>query len=211
MYPSGAHGYDVSWPQCGTRLPPHAKVAVVGVNGGWAFTGNPCFRKEASWAAPNLSVYINLNSPRGPHTGQWASGPAGRCPARDLYCESYNYGYNTALYSVNSAAREGARSKTWWLDVETASPWSGSQRANARVVAGALAALRARNLNVAIYSTNYQWDLITGGYVPGTSVWYPTGVATTRPQRWCTRSSFAGGPVRLVQSAAGRFDGDYSC
>ncbi|HET9059121.1 MAG TPA: hypothetical protein VFN61_04310, partial [Acidimicrobiales bacterium] len=60
-------------------------------------------------------------------------------------------------------------------------------------------------------STTYQWDLITGGYRPGTTAWYPTGIATRHPDRWCATRSFAGGRVAMVQSAAGRFDGDYSC
>jgi hypothetical protein len=211
FYPSGARGYDVSWPQCGKSLPPHSKVAIVGVNGGWAFTGNPCFGREASWAAANLDIYINLNSPRGSDTAEWRTGPAGKCARANFSCESYNYGYNTALFSVKVARSQGARSKTWWLDVETASYWSGSQKANARVVAGALAALRSRHLHPAVYSTSYQWRVITGGYVPGTSAWYPTGIMTDKPEHWCSATSFAGGPVKLVQSAAGRFDGDYSC
>ena len=210
-YRPGATGYDVSWPQCGRALPPSAAVAIVGVNGGYAFSGNPCFEREARWAGHNLTTYINLNSPQGANSSQWSNGPAGHCRAGRLFCESYNYGYNTAQYSVHSAAFRGAHSRTWWLDVETASYWSSSQAANARVVAGAVAALRADRLNPAVYSTNYQWGVITGGYVPGTVAWYPTGIATRTPGRWCRVRSFAGGPVTMVQRAAGRFDGDYSC
>jgi hypothetical protein len=210
-YPDGATGYDVSWPQCHGPLPPPARVAVVGVNGGLAFTANPCFEHEARWAGHNITTYINLNSPRGPNPAEWQSGPAGRCKPGALYCESYNFGYNTAQYSVRSAEAHGTQSKTWWLDVETAGGWSFSQEANAKVVAGAIAALERDRLHVAIYSTNYQWDIITGGYVPGTSAWYPTGRPTKQPGRWCAPTSFAGGPVSLVQRPAGRFDGDYSC
>jgi len=186
-------------------------VAVVGVNGGWAFTGNPCFTREARWAGGNLTTYINLNSPRGTDASDWQHGPAGKCALGNLYCESYNYGYNTAEFSVRSARARGATSKTWWLDVEIGPNWSASQQDNARLVAGAIAALRSLQLHVAVYSTTYQWDLITGGYVPGTSAWYPTGIATAQPKRWCSSKSFAGGPVTLVQLAAGRYDGDYSC
>ena len=210
-YPAGARGYDISWPQCGGPLPPKAKVAVVGVNGGWAFTGNPCFSREARWAGDNLTTYINLNSPRGPKAADWQRGPAGKCARGNLYCESYNYGYNTARFSVRSSRAHRATSKTWWLDVETGPNWLASQRDNARLIAGAIAALRSMHLRVAIYSTTYMWDIITGGYVPGTSAWYPTGVATPHPYRWCSATSFAGGPVSLVQLAAGRYDGDYSC
>jgi hypothetical protein len=210
-YPSGARGYDISWPQCGGPLPPKARVAVVGVNGGWAFTGNPCFVAEARWAGDNLTTYINLNSPRGADSAEWAAGPAGRCTRHNFHCESYNYGYNTARFSVRSSLAERAKSKTWWLDVELGPNWSSSQRDNAAVIAGAISALRALHLRPAVYSTTYQWDIITGGYVPGTAAWYPTGIATPHPGRWCFPTSFAGGPVSLVQSAAGRYDGDYSC
>jgi hypothetical protein len=210
-YPPGARGYDVSWPQCGGPLPPKARVAVVGVNGGWAFTENPCFASEARWAGHNLSTYINLNSPRGSDPAQWANGPGGHCARGNFYCMSYNYGYNTARFSVTKALDSGARSKTWWLDVELGPNWSSSQRDNAAVVAGAIAALRSVGLRAAVYSTTYQWDIITGGFVPGTSAWYPTGIATPHPVRWCWPRSFAGGPISLVQSAAGRYDGDYAC
>jgi len=210
-YPPGARGYDVSWPQCGGPLPPKARVAVVGVNGGWAFTENPCFASEARWAGDNLSTYINLNSPRGSDPAQWANGPGGHCARGNFYCMSYNYGYNTARFSVTKALEDGARSKTWWLDVELGPNWSSSQRDNAAVVAGAIAALRSVGLRAAVYSTTYQWDIITGGFVPGTSAWYPTGIATPHPVRWCWPRSFAGGPISLVQSAAGRYDGDYAC
>lgn len=186
-------------------------MAVVGVNGGWAFSGNPCFKAEANWAGRNLSTYINLNSPQGGDSGQWASGPAGRCPKGNGYCRSYNFGYNTAEFSVRTANAAGAHSKTWWLDVEIGSYWSSSRHDNAGVIAGAIAALRANGLNAEVYSTNYQWDVITGGYVPGTGAWYPTGITTNSPARWCYARSFAGGRVSLVQSAVGPFDGDYSC
>jgi hypothetical protein len=186
-------------------------VAVVGVNGGWAFTGNPCFGREARWAGDNLTTYINLNAPRGSNAAEWQRGPAGRCARGNLYCESYNYGYNTARFSVRSSQARGATSKTWWLDVETGPNWLASQRDNARLIAGAIAALHSMHLWVAVYSTTYMWDIITGGYVPGTSAWYPTGMATPHPNRWCSARSFAGGPVSLVQLAAGQYDGDYSC
>jgi hypothetical protein len=210
-YGHGAIGYDISWPQCGGAYPPPSSVAVVGVNGGSAFTENPCFGSEASWGGPVLTVYLNLNSPQGSDSSQWGQGPAGSCALGDLNCESYNYGYNTATESVATAFTSGHGTRTWWLDVETGNYWTSDTAANDQVIAGALAAIESAGYGVAIYSTNYQWGQIAGNYVPSVPVWYPTGTATSAPNNWCSSSSFAGGPVYLVQRAAGSYDGDYSC
>ncbi|MGH9029469.1 MAG: hypothetical protein ACRDV4_07625 [Acidimicrobiales bacterium] len=210
-YGPGATGFDISWPQCGGAYPPAASVAVVGVNGGSAFTDNPCFGSEAQWGGPSLTVYLNLNSPQGSNSSQWGQGPAGSCALGDLNCESYNYGYNTAKNSVATAFSAGHGTRTWWLDVETGNYWTSDTSANDQVMAGALAAIGGAGYTAAIYSTNYQWGQIAGNYVPSVPVWYPTGIATSTPNDWCSTSSFAGGPVYLVQRAAGAYDGDYSC
>jgi hypothetical protein len=210
-YAHAATGYDISWPQCGSSYPPPSNVAVVGVNGGAAFTTNPCFDSEAQWGGPGLTVYLNLNSPQGNDSTQWGQGPAGTCATGDLNCESYNYGYNTAESSISTAQGSGHGSRTYWLDVETGNYWTSDTGANDQVIAGALAAIHQAGYAAAIYSTNYQWGQIAGNYVPSVGVWYPTGQATSSPSAWCSNSSFAGGPVYLVQSAAGSYDGDYSC
>ncbi|HLX87694.1 MAG TPA: hypothetical protein VKR22_04430 [Acidimicrobiales bacterium] len=210
-YAHAATGYDISWPQCGGAYPPSASVAVVGVNGGSAFTANPCFQSEAAWGGPGLTVYLNLNSPQGSDPAQWIQGPAGTCAPSDLGCQSYNYGFNTAANSIAVTHQAGHNPNTWWLDVETGNYWTSDTGANDQVIAGALAALRQGGYAAAIYSTAYQWSHISGGYVPSVPVWYPTGQATPTPNAWCSASSFAGGPVVLVQSAAGPYDGDYSC
>jgi hypothetical protein len=210
-YDHGATGFDISWPQCGGAYPPPASVAVVGVNGGSAFTGNPCFGSEASWGGANLTIYLNLNSPQGSDSTQWGQGPAGNCALGDLNCESYNYGFNTAAESVTDAFFSGHGARTFWLDIETGNYWTSDSAANDLVIAGAIDAIHGSGFNAAIYSTNYQWGQIAGSYVPSVPVWYPTGIATSSPNHWCSATSFAGGPVYLVQDAAGSYDGDYSC
>jgi hypothetical protein len=210
-YKFGATGYDISWPHCGGAYPPQSPVAVVGVNGGSAFTANPCFGSEALWGGPGLTVYLNLNSPQGSDSSQWAQGPAGTCAIGALDCESYNYGYNTADQSIQTAMTSGYSTYSWWLDVETGNYWTSDTTANAQVIAGAVAAIHAAGYRAAIYSTNFQWGQIAGSYVPSTPAWYPTGTSTSTPYNWCSSSSFAGGPVDLVQTSAGSFDGDYSC
>ena len=210
-YAHAATGYDISWPQCGQAYPPPSNVAVVGVTGGSAFTSNPCFGSEAAWGGPTLTLYMNLNSPQGSNSAQFGQGPAGVCAPGDLNCDSYNFGYNSARAAISSAQAAGHTGHTWWLDVETGNYWTSDVGANDQVIAGAIAAVHQSGYAAAIYSTNLQWSQIAGGYAPGVPVWYPTGQATSTPSSWCSVSSFAGGPVYLVQSAAGPYDGDYSC
>jgi hypothetical protein len=53
----GAIGHDVSTPQCGRTLPEIGAFGVVVVNGGRAFTENPCFAAEHAWAASSAAGY----------------------------------------------------------------------------------------------------------------------------------------------------------
>src|SRR5205823_13853627 len=41
-----AQGFDISFPQCGEPEPASPAFSVVGVNGGRAFTGNPCLARQ---------------------------------------------------------------------------------------------------------------------------------------------------------------------
>ena len=212
-YPHGLLGYDISWPQCSTGLPPASSVAVVGVTGGKAFTTNSCFGREAAWAGPGGSFYVNLNSPDAhDDPGRFAGGPAGNCAGGDYRCDSYNYGYHTVQEAMAFARSEGHGSHTWWLDVETGNTWSPDGTANDDVIAGAIQAVHEAGDLAGVYSTSRQWvDIAGSGYRPGVPAWYPTGEATSSPNAWCAASSFAGGPVYMVQLAAGGFDGDYTC
>jgi hypothetical protein len=201
----------VSWPQCATPLPALESIAVVGINDGTANTFNPCFRQEAAWAGPNLSVYVNLNSPNPAIPSQWIQGPAGTCAPTDDKCSSYNYGYNSTLGTINMVRSDGFAPRTWWIDVETVNAWSPDKAANTQAVAGALDAIAHANGRAAIYSTSYQWNEITGGFRPGVPTWYATGVPQTSPQQWCNSKSFTGGPVEMVQGLYGSLDADYAC
>lgn len=212
-YPSGAQGYDISWPQCGQAYPPGGNaVAVVGANDGYPFSVNPCLASEASWAGPALSLYINLASPGGSNPSQWMTGPAGNCPAADTSCQSYNYGWNAATYSMSQASGQDVSSQTWWLDVETGNSWSSSTSDNAQVIQGAIDALEGAGKKVGAYSTAYQWGQIAGSYSPKVASWVATGGGSSDVQSWCAPSnSFTNGPVWLVQYGRGTWDGDYSC
>jgi hypothetical protein len=211
-YASGASGFDISWPQCGQAYPPAAAVGVIGVEHGYSFSTNGCLSSEAAWAGSSLSLYMNLDSPGGSNAGAWQSGPAGACVAGDLTCESYNWGYNNAVYAYQAATGRNLHASAWWLDVETGNRWSANTTANDSVIAGALDALHGDGLNVNIYSTNYQWGVIAGAWRPGTGAWYATGATSGRAlSAWCSAGSFAGGPVVMVQDVVGAYDNDYSC
>src|SRR5581483_8998493 len=96
-----ALGFDVSWPQCGIRLPSPAAFAVVGINRGEPGTVNPCLRRELRWGkksnlgAKGLNLYINSSNPGHVSRRVWpksdidrATGirspnPFGRCTGHD--------------------------------------------------------------------------------------------------------------------------------
>ncbi len=210
-YPHTSLGFDISWPQCSSPFPGPQEVAPVGVNNGSAFTVNPCLSTEAAWAGSSLTLYTNLNSPTNQSDpSQWATGPAGTCT--DFGCVSWNYGYKSAQWAMQAAHDSGASSKTWWLDVETSNIWSPNTQANDDVVAGAIAAIRQAGAQPAVYATARQWQEIAGGFSPGVPVWYPIGDTPAPPASFCSPTSFAGGPVYMVQSLAGSpYDQDYTC
>src|ERR1700716_3615906 len=59
-YPRATTGYDVSYPQCpGLVVAPDGAFGIVGVNGGKAFTYNPCLSREYKAAPRPPSLYIN--------------------------------------------------------------------------------------------------------------------------------------------------------
>lgn len=214
---SRAVGYDVSWPNCGTRLP-DVRFGVIGVTGGLPFSTNPCLAAEFTAARRTLSaqLYMNIAAPGGPTAGRGRSGPAGTCSTRQVLCRAYNYGYNAAraayVYAAHSLGSRATRT-AWWLDVELGMRWSASTSVNARSVAGALAYLRSRHLAVGVYSTTYQWQTLVGTYRPGVPVWYATvNRAAAAARRHCTSgSAFTGGAVRMVQYAPGGLDTDVVC
>jgi hypothetical protein len=210
-YAGGSTGYDISFPQCGAALPPPSTIAVVGFNDGSTFTVNPCFRTEAAWAGLNLSVYLNVNAPDPGHPGEWDQGPAGACAPGDASCVWFNEGYNAVADSISFVRFAGYSPRMWWLDVETTNNWSTDTALNDRVIAGALAAIRAAGGTAGIYSTSLQWGEIAGSMTPGVPAWQATGVPLSTPQTWCAATSFVGGPIYLVQGGSGSFDGNYAC
>lgn len=146
-------GYDISYVQCGKRLPTDHYFGIVGVNGGTANNQNPCLSSQLTWAArakagsaqPAVQLYVNTANP-GELISQittWPTSPVdmnGTLPnnpygdtclgANDTAC-SWLYGWNRSIYTegiFQAAAEKAGLSTTtavyyWWLDVETMNTW----------------------------------------------------------------------------------------
>jgi len=201
------HGYDISFPQCGKTYPSLPfDIAIVGVNGGKAFTTNPCLVDQATrWATPDkLDVYLNLNRP--------PPGYPSACPTTDRACLAQTFGRDAAQASIATARSVGLQPRLWWLDIETLNTWDPDTSLNALTIQGAVDALQEAGLAVGIYGTRYQWGLITGAYTTRTPL--PLWAAGSMPLQRCNEP-FAGGFVVLSQvigqyTATG-FDEDYAC
>jgi hypothetical protein len=191
--------------------PARPAVAIVQVSGG-SLTGppNPCYRQEALWAGRNLEAYIFLD-------GLSSATPGGTCHG-DFGCESYLVGWVWTRHWMIVARANHADPRRWWLDVENTGRWGANPASNARVVAGAVAALKAAGKSVGIYSTGLQWNTITGGLrLKGVELWVAgagnrSGAGYTAAS-YCRSSqvSFAGGRVTLVQYGyTGAFPGSYT-
>ena len=211
----GTTGNDISWPQCGTKWLPQNSFEVVGVNGGRAFTKNPCFANEIAWAkalAIPVSLYMNLNSPIGSTASEGMTGPYGNCKGSDTPCQAANYGYNAAQFAYTYAQQQGASARHWWLDIEIANSWFAHTTFNQGTINGATRFFTENRIKLGVYSTPYMWMSITGGYRNHLPVWFAT--VDTSPAPYCSsRYSFTTGKIYLVQYANPnvRVDSDYTC
>lgn len=150
-------GIDVSWPQCGKKLPKDHAFGIVGVNGGLANTTNPCLKDQLIWAKQavggtaqeSVQLYVNTANPGGLNTESWpwdsvdpagntAPNPYGTCDHGDTLACAWQYGWNRAVEDVLIRFKPAATpagissdpaSYIWWLDVETENTWKlgGSQ------------------------------------------------------------------------------------
>ena len=241
--PAAASGHDISWPQCGAAYPADGAFGIVGVTDGRAWSTNPCLASEYQWAASyprTPDLYMNTANPA-PHSSYYwpASGAKDPALCRDATITTdpgcaYDYGWHTAadaLATSKSSLGNNAQG-VWWLDVETGNTWNGDASSNAADMQGSIDYLLAQHVaGVGVYSTGYQWGVITGGYATGNSSTYasawsseftsPNGLAgvpswvagasgPSDAPSYCS-SSFLGTTTWLVQYIAGGFDVDYAC
>jgi len=228
--------------------PTGAISGVLGANNGTAFSRNPCLVSELRWAkrleaAP--AFYANTGNPGATRSKHWPVGQTEPkpCTASDpnsLAC-SYDYGWNAGVQSFATAAdaaqklhrvpRAAARQRVanvdWWLDVETMNTWqateglatSGAYQRDVETLAGEMAALRDLGVTeVGIYSTPYQWKVITGGakFTRGRFAYAPQWLAgyesRAHAAAGCAHRGFTAGPVRMTQYLGhDGFDADVVC
>ena len=201
-YEPGSTGFDISWPQCGGSYPAaDHPVAIVGVNDGRAMTDNPCFGSEWAWAGNRPSVYLNTNAPPADYS-------APGCTTTS--CTGHAYGVAAAAYAMQAVKANSALPIMWWLDVETKNTWPQDPAANTAVIQGFVDELSSAGLTVGVYSTPYQWGVITGGAAFGLPLW-EAGAPQNDPGSYCTGHPFAGGRAWLAQTVAGGFDNDIAC
>lgn len=151
--PAEKVGYDVSYPQCGKRLPTDHYFAIIGVNGGLANNANKCLADQLAWAnqakggtaQPKIQLYVNTANPgelisqinTWPNSatdlnGNVPANPYGNgCVGQNDEACSWLYGWNRSIYTESvfktAAASKGISTDTatytWWLDVETMNTW----------------------------------------------------------------------------------------
>jgi len=230
-------GNDVSYPQCGRKLPSGQAFGIVGVNDGLANTTNPCLATEIAWAQtasgaasqPEVSLYVNTANPGNlgvadwpanntdPVTGKHVKDPYGTCTGADDQACAWQYGWNTASLDAQSRGVPSPGGYRWWLDVETINSWESSTQNNRADLEGMVAYLQGIGGAVGIYSTTQQWAQIAGT-VPATSNLYPLPNwipgAKTLPQAKTNCGSApltGGGTVTVTQWTTSPANSDLSC
>jgi hypothetical protein len=212
---SGTFGWDVSWPQCGSKLPAGGYAyAIVGVTHGHQFSENPCLASEYRWALRHGSVaslYVNVNWPSRAEEPELAARMADVCGAHDLPCQLYWWGRRGSEHALAAANAHHISAPMWWLDVETTNRWSPDPALNTVIVKGARDGMELAHVRVGVYSSPYQWQMITGDYAPGLPTWVAGPMDAAGAQASCAEDrSFGGGAPWLVQFPNG-LDGNILC
>ncbi|MEP6640041.1 MAG: hypothetical protein ABJC39_11885 [Chloroflexota bacterium] len=220
-------GYDISWPQCNAPYPANPAFGIVGVNAGIVFSANPCLASEVAWAGGAIAgLYANTGNPGPALSKHWPVGqtsPQVCDPANtDTATCAYDYGYNAAADSYADAAAaftalgltDSPASSTWWLDVETMNSWRSDVSLNVAALQGATRYLGSVGvISIGFYSTQYQWNVITGGTnaFAGSASWVAGASDAQAASANCAGAGFTGGGVALAQYPVGSFDGNISC
>lgn len=224
---SATRGYDISYPQCGGAYPSNPAFAIVGVNGGRVDKVNPCLAGQIAWGGWTAAqLYINTGNPGPEVSTQW---PRGQEAPR--YCDpanadtadcAFDYGFNAARFAYQTAVAayaelgltESPAGTRWWLDVETSNSWRDDVTLNVAALEGEVAyLLEAGITSIGFYSTQQQWNTITGG----TQVFnqYPSWLAGALSLKGakdrCTRAAFTGNVIVYTQYPYQGFDANYAC
>jgi hypothetical protein len=221
-------GYDISWPQCGGAYPANPAFGIVGANKGIVFSVNPCLASEIQWAGgAKTQLYANTGNPGPALSLHWPSGqtsPRWCDPAnKDSADCAFDYGYNAAKDSYQDAvAAFGAlrlsgspAASAWWLDVETSNSWRSTVSLNVAALHGEAYYFTsvAGVAKLGIYSTQYQWDQITGGSPEffANHSWVAGVGSQKNANSHCSGLGFARGGIELAQYAFSGFDANLVC
>lgn len=245
-------GYDISYPQCGRRLPTDHYFGIVGVNGGNAASSNSCLADQLVWAnkaktgsnQSKYQVYVNTANPgevinqiiTWPTTpydtyGNLPQNPYGTgCAGQNDEACSWLYGWNRSIYTEGlfktAANSKGLNSNTedyvWWLDVETMNTWQSSSNEalvrNTAAIEGFGAYYQSKSANIGLYSTAYQWGVITGNNISqssnlnGLPNWRPSGASLANAKANCTVAPLTpGGFISITQYVIKNLDHNHSC
>jgi len=233
-------GYDISYPQCGGPFPTNPAFGIVGVNRGIVFSPNPCLGtgngpSELEWAGGlDAQLYAKTGNPGPALSTHWPDGQTyprecntGASPGSDTVDCAYDYGWNAAADSYQTAvqayislglapadATSTPTANAWWLDVETSNSWRSDVTLNVAALEGAVAYLQSAGAaGIGFYSTQQQWNQITGGTLAFAA--NPSWVAGARTSRQarnnCGPSGFTGAAVAMTQYFAKGFDADLRC
>jgi len=228
-------GNDISYPQCGGRLPSGQAFGIVGVNGGLANTNNPCFTTQLAWAQtstglasqPKAALYVNTANPGHASTvwptsniadGQVIANPYGTCDGSEGAACAYVYGWTRAYEDATIRSVPAPAAFKWWLDVETANSWSSTDlNANAASLEGMTEYFTSIGAKVGLYSTSYQWGMIVGALpaasnLNGLESWIPGALSIKGAQSNCKNAPLTvGGRVSVTQYVSKRLDYDVAC
>lgn len=220
-------GYDISWPQCSGLYPANPAFGIVGVNAGIVFSSNPCLASEVAWAGGvSAGLYANTGNPGPALSKLW---PTGQLAPR--WCDpgntdsadcAYDYGYNAAADSYANAAAAffslglagTPAGSAWWFDVETGNSWRSDVSLNVAALGGAAYYLESVGVaTIGFYSTQYQWDVITGGTAAfaANRSWVAGASDAQGANANCIGLGFTGGGVALAQYPSGGFDANLRC
>lgn len=232
---------QLSWAKNSSGLTKQPKIQL------YVNTGNPMLYINPSTGLPTDTwKLVNLNK-YADRAAYGYSNPYGTCVADSVNTAygaktaacAYLYGWDRAqddirVYFAAAASAAGVSTTPsayrWWLDVETGNSWaSGSNAyltANVADLEGMVAAFAKFGLTKAsygVYSTSYQWGVITGGLVKTTSplygalTWYTVGgpysvsTGTSKAQKACGTTGLSGGKIVLTQFWDSVSDYDLSC
>ena len=227
-------GNDISWPQCGKRLPSGQAFGIVGVNDGLANNTNPCFAAELSWAQhsaggtgqPLTALYVNTANPglqgtwwpaSNTYKGISVNNPYGTCDGSVSAACAYMYGYAKAYDDANTRNVANPSNYLWWLDVETVNTWQSNKTANAADLEGMSAYFQSIGAPVGLYSTSYQWGQIAGTVTSSSPLyalksWLAGASSQASAKAMCSAAPLtAGGKITLTQFVSRSLDYDYSC